>query len=133
MTEIDNALQEIENSLQQEKDIKDIDKHKKNNISLESLTEEILARTNKVDQNTDTLFEHYLSEILKSKDHSESTKQLLIESQRLKNESNGNLVEIIKAVARIRAAEISPKNNVFIKTQTSEDVGISLEALASEN
>jgi hypothetical protein len=132
MTEIDNALQEIEKSLQKE-DKKDIKEYEKNNLSLESLTEQILARTNKVDQNTDTLFEHYLSEILKSKDHSESTKQLLIESQRLKNEGNANLVEIIKAVARIRAAEISPKNGVFIQTKTSDEIGISLEALKEES
>ncbi|MDR0676559.1 MAG: hypothetical protein LBF97_05935 [Elusimicrobiota bacterium] len=125
MTEIDTALQEIEKSLQTKENEK-IEEVKKSNLSLESLTEQILERTDKVDRNTDTLFEHYLSEILKSKDHSESTKNLLIESQRLKNEGNANLVEIIKAVAKIKAAEMSPKNGIFIQTKSADDVGINL-------
>lgn len=125
MSDIENALNEIENSLQKESK-KEIKEAVKNSLSLEDLTEQILERTNRVDNNTDQLFEHFFSEVLKSKDHSESTKNLLIESQRLKNEGNANLVEIIKAAAKIKAAEMSPKNGVFISTKSGDEVDINL-------
>lgn len=125
MNEIENALNEIEISL--EKKEKEI--IKKEQFSLDELTKQILERTNKVDKNTDVLFEHYLSEILKSKDHSESTKNLLIETQRLKNESNSNIVEIVKAALKLKAAEMSPKNGIFIQTKTADEIGIDLKNL----
>jgi hypothetical protein len=116
--EIEMTLAEID------KDLVEIKDAKKELNPLDNLKDMVLSSVTKVEKNTDLVFDHYLTEVLTRNDRSESTKNTLVEILRVKNESMGNITNIINALAKIEASKNQKAGSVLIQSKSASEVGI---------
>ena len=134
--EIETALDYIDTQLstvkEQTKNVATIEDVKKQEVTIDDLTNIALKQVGKVDSNTDELYNLFYKPLLLGQDHSESSKVAIIDSQRLKVEMINAIAGLAQAKAKLEMAKAklnSGNVGVFVGTQSGADVGISLHNL----
>lgn len=134
--EIENTLEYIDNQLatvkKESKEISTPEDIKKQEITVDELTEQALKQFSKLDKNTDEIYDLFYGPLAIGKDRSESSKIALLDSQRLKVEMINALAGLASAKAKLEAAKtknVTGNTGIFVNTQSGADVGISLHNL----
>lgn len=134
--EIENTLDYIDNQLstvkKESKELATKEDIKKQETTIEDLTQQTLKQFSKLDKNTDEIYDLFYGPLAIGKDRSESSKIALLDSQRLKVEMINALAGLASAKAKLEAAKakVSTGNTgIFVNTQSGADVGISLHNL----
>lgn len=137
--EIENTLDFIDNQLttvkSQTKEIKTIEDVEKQETTIEDLTQVALNQLNKVDKNTDEIYDLFYKNILLGKDRTDVSKQSLVESQRIKVELINALTGLANAKAKLEIAKskVSTGNvGIFVDTMNQNQAGINLHNLWEE-
>ena len=85
-----------------------------------------------VQKHSDEIYDAFYGNVATRQDRSDVSKQMLTDSQRLKNESIANLVALANAKAKLVQAQnkaASGNVGVFVNTKDGESVGINLANL----
>lgn len=87
-----------------------------------------------VNKKSDEIYDAFYGTVATRQDRSDMSKQMLVESQRLKNESIQNLVALANAKAKIiaakaKASNVGAANGIIINTSSADQVGINLDNL----
>ena len=137
--EIENALDYIDTQLsevkKETKEITTVDEVKKQETTIEDLTQIALKEFSKIGKNTDDIFNLFYNPIALRQDRSDASKQALVESQRLKVEMINALAGLANAKAKLEQAkqkQIGNAMGVYVNSQPGNEVGISLHNLWEE-
>ena len=137
--EIENALDYIDTQLsevkKETKEITTAEEVKKQETTIEDLTQIALKEFSKIGKNTDDIFNLFYSPIALRQDRSDASKQALVESQRLKVEMINALAGLANAKAKLEQAkqkQIGNAMGVYVNSQSGNEVGISLHNLWEE-
>ena len=137
--EIENALDYIDTQLSEvKKETKEIttsEEVKKQETTIEDLTQIALKEFSKIGKNTDDIFNLFYNPIALRQDRSDASKQALVESQRLKVEMINALAGLANAKAKLEQAkqkQIGNAMGVYVNSQPGNEVGISLHNLWEE-
>src|SRR5574344_1109865 len=134
-TAIDDAISLIDEKNNEvsavKNEIKEVSKQAKE-ISIDDLTNKVLESVMDVNKKTDEVYDMFFTPISIGKDRSDVSKQSLMDSIRLKNESMQNIASVINAKAKLIAAQNqqSAKVGIMVQSKSGEDVGINLENLS---
>src|SRR5574344_2432172 len=135
-TAIDDAISLIDEKNNEvsavKNEIKEVSKQQAKEISIDDLTNKVLESVMDVNKKTDEVYDMFFTPISIGKDRSDVSKQSLMDSIRLKNESMQNIASVINAKAKLIAAQNqqSAKVGIMIQSKSGEDVGINLENLS---
>lgn len=134
--EIENTINYIDSQLtevkQNTKEVKTLDDIKKQENTVDSLTDIALKQFSKVDERTDEIYDLFYKPLALGRDRSDVSKQSLIESQRLKIESMNVIAALVNAKAKLEAAKTKVATGnvgVFVNTMDQGQVGINLHSL----
>lgn len=137
--EIENALDYIDTQLsevkKETKEITTAEEVKKQETTIEDLTQIALKEFSKIGKNTDDIFNLFYNPIALRQDRSDASKQALVESQRLKVEMINALAGLANAKAKLEQAkqkQIGNTMGVYVNSQSGNEVGISLHNLWEE-
>ena len=137
--EIENALDYIDTQLSEvkkgTKEITTVEEVKKQETTIEDLTQIALKEFSKIGKNTDDIFNLFYNPIALRQDRSDASKQALVESQRLKVEMINALAGLANAKAKLEQAkqkQIGNTMGVYVNSQSGNEVGISLHNLWEE-
>ena len=137
--EIENALDYIDTQLsevkKETKEITTVEEVKKQETTIEDLTQIALKEFSKIGKNTDDIFNLFYNPIALRQDRSDASKQALVESQRLKVEMINALAGLANAKAKLEQAkqkQIGNAMGVYVNSQPGNEVGISLHNLWEE-
>lgn len=137
--EIENALDYIDTQLsevkKETKEITTVEEVKKQETTIEDLTQIALKEFSKIGKNTDDIFNLFYNPIALRQDRSDASKQALVESQRLKVEMINALASLANAKAKLEQAkqkQIGNAMGVYVNSQPGNEVGISLHNLWEE-
>lgn len=137
--EIENALDYIDTQLsevkKETKEIATVEEVKKQETTIEDLTQIALKEFSKIGKNTDDIFNLFYNPIALRQDRSDASKQALVESQRLKVEMINALAGLANAKAKLEQAkqkQIGNAMGVYVNSQSGNEVGISLHNLWEE-
>ena len=137
--EIENALNYIDTQLsevkKETKEITTVEEVKKQETTIEDLTQIALKEFSKIGKNTDDIFNLFYNPIALRQDRSDASKQALVESQRLKVEMINALAGLANAKAKLEQAkqkQIGNAMGVYVNSQSGNEVGISLHNLWEE-
>ena len=137
--EIENALDYIDTQLsevkKETKEITTVEEVKKQETTIEDLTQIALKEFSKIGKNTDDIFNLFYNPIALRQDRSDASKQALVESQRLKVEMINALAGLANAKAKLEQAkqkQIGNAMGVYVNSQSGNEVGISLHNLWEE-
>lgn len=137
--EIENALDYIDTQLsevkKETKEITTVEEAKKQETTIEDLTQIALKEISKIGKNTDDIFNLFYNPIALRQDRSDASKQALVESQRLKVEMINALAGLANAKAKLEQAkqkQIGNAMGVYVNSQPGNEVGISLHNLWEE-
>ena len=137
--EIENALDYIDTQLsevkKETKEITTAEEAKKQETTIEDLTQIALKEFSKIGKNTDDIFNLFYNPIALRQDRSDASKQALVESQRLKVEMINALAGLANAKAKLEQAkqkQIGNAMGVYVNSQPGNEVGISLHNLWEE-
>jgi hypothetical protein len=136
--EIESTLDYIDNQLQEvKKETKEIttpEEVEKQQHTIDELTNIMLNQFNKVNKNTDEIYDLFYKPLALRQDRSDASKMALLDSQRIKVEMMAQIANIISAQAKLEQAKAkqTPSGNVFINAQNGADVGISLAGLKED-
>ena len=137
--EIENALDYIDTQLsevkKETKEITTVEEAKKQETTIEDLTQIALKEFSKIGKNTDDIFNLFYNPIALRQDRSDASKQALVESQRLKVEMINALAGLANAKAKLEQArqkQIGNAMGVYVNSQPGNEVGISLHNLWEE-
>lgn len=137
--EIENALDYIDTQLsevkKETKEIATVEEAKKQETTIEDLTQIALKEFSKIGKNTDDIFNLFYNPIALRQDRSDASKQALVESQRLKVEMINALAGLANAKAKLEQAkqkQIGNAMGVYVNSQPGNEVGISLHNLWEE-
>ena len=137
--EIENALDYIDTQLsevkKETKEITTVEEAKKQETTIEDLTQIALKEFSKIGKNTDDIFNLFYNPIALRQDRSDASKQALVESQRLKVEMINALAGLANAKAKLEQAkqkQIGNAMGVYVNSQSGNEVGISLHNLWEE-
>ena len=137
--EIENALDYIDTQLsevkKETKEITTVDEVKKQETTIEDLTQIALKEFSKIGKNTDDIFNLFYNPIALRQDRSDASKQALVESQRLKVEMINALAGLANAKAKLEQAkqkQIGNAMGIYVNSQSGNEVGISLHNLWEE-
>ena len=137
--EIENALDYIDTQLsevkKETKEITTAEEVKKQETTIEDLTQIALKEFSKIGKNTDDIFNLFYNPIALRQDRSDASKQALVESQRLKVEMINALAGLANAKAKLEQAkqkQIGNAMGVYVNSQSGNEVGISLHNLWEE-
>ena len=137
--EIENALDYIDTQLsevkKETKEITTAEEVKKQETTIEDLTQIALKEFSKIGKNTDDIFNLFYNPIALRQDRSDASKQALVESQRLKVEMINALAGLANAKAKLEQAkqkQIGNAMGVYVNSQPGNEVGISLHNLWEE-
>lgn len=137
--EIENALDYIDTQLsevkKETKEIATVEEVKKQETTIEDLTQIALKEFSKIGKNTDDIFNLFYNPIALRQDRSDASKQALVESQRLKVEMINALAGLANAKAKLEQAkqkQIGNAMGVYVNSQPGNEVGISLHNLWEE-
>ena len=110
--EIENALDYIDTQLsevkKETKEITTAEEVKKQETTIEDLTQIALKEFSKIGKNTDDIFNLFYNPIALRQDRSDASKQALVESQRLKVEMINALAGLANAKAKLEQAKQKP-------------------------
>ena len=134
-TAIDDAISLIDEKNNEvsavKNEIKEVSKQQAKEISIDDLTNKVLESVMDVNKKTDEVYDKFFTPISIGKDRSDVSKQSLMDSIRLKNESMQNIASVINAKAKLIAAQNqSAKVGIMVQSKSGEDVGINLENLS---
>jgi hypothetical protein len=135
-TAIDDAISLIDEKNNEvsavKNEIKEVSKQQAKEISIDDLTNKVLESVMDVNKKTDEVYDMFFTPISIGKDRSDVSKQSLMDSIRLKNESMQNIASVINAKAKLIAAQNqqSAKVGIMVQSKSGEDVGINLENLS---
>ena len=136
--DIDKALSFIDN---QTKDVTEVKEESKeisipessDDYSIDDLIGVTLKSFDDIQKKSDEIYDCFYANVATRQDRSDVSKQMLVESQRLKNESIQNLVALANAKAKLIAAknkiEHQANTGIVINTSSADQVGINLENL----
>ena len=137
--EIENALDYIDTQLsevkKETKEITTVEEAKKQETTIEDLTQIALKEFSKIGKNTDDIFNLFYNPIALRQDRSDASKQALVESQRLKVEMINALAGLANAKAKLeqtKQKQIGNAMGVYVNSQPGNEVGISLHNLWEE-
>lgn len=137
--EIENALDYIDTQLsevkKETKEIATVEEVKKQETTIEDLTQIALKEFSKIGKNTDDIFNLFYNPIALRQDRSDASKQALVESQRLKVEMINALAGLANAKAKLEQAkqkQIGNAMGIYVNSQSGNEVGISLHNLWEE-
>lgn len=137
--EIENALDYIDTQLsevkKETKEISTAEEVKKQETTIEDLTQIALKEFSKIGKNTDEIYDLFYKPLALRQDRSDASKQALIESQRLKVEMINALAGLANAKAKLEQAkqkQIGNAMGVYVNSQSGNEVGISLHNLWEE-
>lgn len=137
--EIENALDYIDTQLsevkKETKEITTVEEAKKQETTIEDLTQIALKEFSKIGKNTDDIFNLFYNPIALRQDRSDASKQALVESQRLKVEMINALAGLANAKAKLEQAkqkQIGNAMGIYVNSQSGNEVGISLHNLWEE-
>ena len=137
--EIENALDYIDTQLsevkKETKEITTAEEAKKQETTIEDLTQIALKEFSKIGKNTDDIFNLFYNPIALRQDRSDASKQALVESQRLKVEMINALAGLANAKAKLeqtKQKQIGNAMGVYVNSQPGNEVGISLHNLWEE-
>ena len=134
MENIDNELESMLDLIDKEitttEDSKEV-AIKEDVTSFESLANKVLERLNGVDDTADKIHELFYHDLALGKDHSESSKIALLESLKVKMETPKTMVELAKALAKLKSAD-KAQVGIQINTQSGDKFGIDLGKLKEE-
>lgn len=137
--EIENALDYIDTQLsevkKETKEITTVEEAKKQETTIEDLTQIALKEFSKIGKNTDDIFNLFYNPIALRQDRSDASKQALVESQRIKVEMINALAGLANAKAKLEQAkqkQIGNAMGVYVNSQPGNEVGISLHNLWEE-
>lgn len=137
--EIENALDYIDTQLsevkKETKEITTVEEVKKQETTIEDLTQIALKEFSKIGKNTDDIFNLFYNPIALRQDRSDASKQALVESQRLKVEMINALAGLANAKAKLEQAkqkQIGNAMGIYVNSQSGNEVGISLHNLWEE-
>lgn len=87
-----------------------------------------------INKKSNEIYDAFYGTVATRQDRSDVSKQMLVESQRLKNESIQNLVALANAKAKViaakaKAANVGAANGIIINTSSADQVGINLDNL----
>lgn len=100
--------------------------------SIDDIIDITLKSYDDVKKKSDEIYDAFYGTVATRQDRSDMSKQMLVESQRIKNESIQNLVALANAKAKILSAKAKAANNsngVIINTSSADQVGIDLSNL----
>src|SRR5574344_355610 len=134
-TAIDDAISLIDEKNNEvsavKNEIKEVSKQQAKEISIDDLTNKVIESVMDVNKKTDEVYDMFFTPISIGKDRSDVSKQSLMDSIRLKNESMQNIASVINAKAKLIAAQNqSAKVGIMVQSKSGEDVGINLENLS---
>lgn len=138
--DIDKALDLID---KQTKEIEEIneeslpiikDNKEESDYSIDDIIDITLKSFKDVNKKSDEIYDCFYGNVATRQDRSDVSKQMLVESQRLKNESIQNLVALANAKAKViqaqaKATAAASNNGIIINTSSAEQVGIDLANL----
>lgn len=133
--QIDNIEEALDLIEQQENEIaKEEEKELavKNDYSIDDIIDITLDSYKEVSEKSDDIYDLFYKPLATREDRTDASKQALIESQRIKNESIANLVALANAKAKLAQAEAKLQSGnvgIVINSQKGEDVGIDLSKL----
>ena len=137
--EIENALDYIDTQLsevkKETKEISTTEEVKKQETTIEDLTQIALKEFSKIGKNTDEIYDLFYKPLALRQDRSDASKQALIESQRLKVEMINALAGLANAKAKLEQAkqkQIGNAMGIYVNSQSGNEVGISLHNLWEE-
>lgn len=133
--EIENALNLIEESKQEvaEKEEREIAEISSSEFSIDDITKLAVESYKDIQSHSQEIYDAFYAPVATRMDRSDSSKQTLIESQRLKIESIQALTNLANAKAKLISAQNKAKSGnvgVFINSSKGEDVGINLSNLS---
>lgn len=105
----------------------------KKEITISDITQMAAESYNDVSKKSDEIYDAFYGVVATRQDRSDVSKQMLVESQRLKIESMQVMANLANAQARLINAQnkaASGNVGVFINSKSGEDVGINLANLA---
>ena len=99
--------------------------------SIDDIIDITLKSFGDVSQKSDEIYDAFYGVVATRQDRSDVSKQMLVESQRLKNESIQNLVALANAKAKLVQAQNKAANTtgIIINTSSADQVGINLDNL----
>lgn len=132
--EIENTLEYIDTQLQEVKketrEITSPEEAEKQQHTIDELTSLMLNQFNKVNKNTDEIYELFYKPLALRQDRSDASKMALLDSQRIKVEMMAQIANIISAQAKLeQAKQKQMPQGVFVNAQSGADVGINLSNL----
>lgn len=134
--ELNTALEMIDTQLQEKpQENFPVEAETQNSeISIDEITKVALDSYKDIQAHSDEIYSAFYGNVATRIDRSDSSKQMLVESQRLKIESINALASLAGAKAKLIAAQqkanSGSKMGVIINTQSGNDVGINLANLA---
>lgn len=128
---IDDQLAEVK---KETKEISTPEQIEKQQHTINELTDIMLNQFNKVNSNTDQIYELFYNPLAMGKDRSDASKVALLDSQRIKVEMMAQIANVISAQAKLEQAKAKQTAGpgVFVNAQSGADVGISLHNLWQE-
>ena len=132
---IDTQLSEVKKETKETKEITTVEEVKKQETTIEDLTQIALKEFSKIGKNTEDIFNLFYNPIALRQDRSDASKQALVESQRLKVEMINALAGLANAKAKLEQAkqkQIGNAMGVYVNSQPGNEVGISLHNLWEE-
>ena len=132
--EIESTLEYIDTQLQEVKketrEITSPEEAEKQQHTIDELTSLMLNQFNKVNKNTDEIYELFYKPLALRQDRSDASKMALLDSQRIKVEMMAQIANIISAQAKLeQAKQKQMPQGVFVNAQSGADVGINLSNL----
>ena len=132
--EIENTLDYIDTQLQEvkkeTKEITTLEEAEKQQHTIDELTSLMLNQFNKVNKNTDEIYDLFYKPLALRQDRSDASKVALLDSQRIKVEMMAQIANIISAQAKLeQAKQKQMPQGVFVNAQPGADVGINLSNL----
>ena len=131
--EIDKALDLIDQqtkevAIEEEKEVAPV---ASNDYSIDDIIDITLESFKDIQKKSDEIYDAFYGTVATRQDRSDVSKQMLVESQRLKNESIQNLVALANAKAKVIQAQNKAANTtgIIINTSSSDQVGINLDNL----
>lgn len=108
----------------------------KKDYSIDDIIDITLESFKDVKEKSDEIYNAFYGTVATRQDRSDVSKQMLVESQRLKNESIQNLVSLANAKAKMIQAQNkanSGNTGIIINTSSADQVGIDLSNLKDES
>ena len=132
--EIDKALDIIDQqtkevTVEEDKEVAPV--NPSSDYSIDDIIDITLESFKDIQKKSDEIYDAFYGIVATRQDRSDVSKQMLVESQRLKNESIQNLVALANAKAKVIQAQnkAASTTGIIINTSSSDQVGINLDNL----